>query len=147
MGYVSFSENKISKLHVFEYIMDLTLKGREPRIQDVCITPTLVAYAVHLVNIYVLLTDLQLEHQLMQYPSRELGLMNDEEFSEAADHLLQVPDEKMRRTLFSETLLLIQNTQPDVFHVHVSKLSCKYGLVHPQLGNYSRRQLHVRNVC
>lgn len=35
MGYVSFSENKVSKLHVFEYILYLTLKGREPRIQDV----------------------------------------------------------------------------------------------------------------
>jgi len=35
MGYVSFSENRISKLHVFEYILYLTLKGREPRLQDV----------------------------------------------------------------------------------------------------------------
>ena len=37
MGYVSFSENRISRLHVFEYILYLTLKGREPRIQDVSI--------------------------------------------------------------------------------------------------------------
>lgn len=59
----------------------------------------------------------------MQYPSREMGQMNDEEFSEAADHVLQVPDEKIRKALFSETLLLIQNTDPDVFHVHVSKLA------------------------
>ncbi|XP_067940341.1 uncharacterized protein [Watersipora subatra] len=99
MGYVSFSENKVSKLHVFEYILHLTLKGREPRIQD-------------------------LEQQLMQYPSREMGLMNDEEFSEAVDHILQVPDEKRRKALFSETLLLQQLDQVDVFHVHVSKLAC-----------------------
>ena len=62
----------------------------------------------------------------MQYPSREAGVMNDEEFCEAADHILQVPDEKIRKALFSETLLLQQNTQPDVFHVHVGKLACEY---------------------
>ena len=42
MGYVSFSENKISKLHVFEYILYLTLKGREPRIQDVSILMAII---------------------------------------------------------------------------------------------------------
>ena len=62
----------------------------------------------------------------MQYPSREAGVMNDEEFCEAADHILQVPDEKIRKALCSETLLLQQNTQPDVFHVHVGKLACEY---------------------
>ena len=61
----------------------------------------------------------------MQYPSREMGVMNDEEFSEAVDHILQVPDEKRRKALFAETLLLQQVDQPDVFHVHVSKLACK----------------------
>lgn len=61
----------------------------------------------------------------MQYPSREAGLMNDEEFSEAADHLLQVPDEKTRKALFAESILLQQNNQPDVLHLHVSKLACK----------------------
>lgn len=61
----------------------------------------------------------------MQYPSRDSGMMNDEEFSEATDHILQVPDEKVRKALFSETLLLQQTSQPDVLHVHVSKLACK----------------------
>lgn len=61
----------------------------------------------------------------MQYPSREPGVMNDEEFCEAADHILQVPDEKIRKALFSETLLLQQNTEPDVFHIHAGKLACK----------------------
>ena len=42
MGYVSFSENKISKLHVFEYILYLTLKGREPRIQDVSVLMAII---------------------------------------------------------------------------------------------------------
>lgn len=35
MGYISFSENRVSKLHVYEYVVHLILKGREPRIQDV----------------------------------------------------------------------------------------------------------------
>lgn len=126
MGYVSFSENKISKLHVFEYIMYLTLKGREPRIQDVCINAWYSHDFTWKVKYLYRLFYFKLEQQLMQYPSRDLGLMNDEEFSEAADHILQVPDDKLRRALFAETLLLIQNTQPEVFHVHVSKLACMF---------------------
>jgi len=61
----------------------------------------------------------------MQYPSRDMGVMTDEEFCEAADHILQLPNERLRKTLFSETVLQLQTTQAVVLHVHASKLACK----------------------
>ncbi|XP_022086611.1 uncharacterized protein LOC110977099 isoform X2 [Acanthaster planci] len=77
LGYTSFSENKVSKALVCEYLMYIILKYREPRFQDI-------------------------ESKLLQRPGKELGLMNEKEFSEAVDAMSPLANEKLRHRLFAE---------------------------------------------
>jgi hypothetical protein len=79
LGYTSFSENKVSKALVCEYIMYIILKYREPRFQEI-------------------------ESKLLQRPGKELGLMTHKEFSEAVDAMSPLANEKLRQRLFAESL-------------------------------------------
>ncbi|XP_038070672.1 citron Rho-interacting kinase-like [Patiria miniata] len=77
LGYTSFSENKVSKALVYEYLMYIILKYREPRFQEI-------------------------ESKLLQRPGKELGLMSEKEFGEAVDAMSPLANEKLRHRLFAE---------------------------------------------
>lgn len=82
MGYTSFSENKISKKRVYEFMMYVILKYREPRFQD-------------------------MEGKLLQFPSQESG-MTESEFNEGVEHLVPISNEKLKRILYWEAEAHVQ---------------------------------------
>ncbi|XP_013415713.1 uncharacterized protein LOC106177476 isoform X2 [Lingula anatina] len=83
MGYTSFSENKISKKRVLDFLMYIILKYREPRFQD-------------------------MENRLLAFPAREHGQMTEHEFNEAVENLVPLHSEKLRKRLFWEAEAHVQ---------------------------------------
>ncbi|CAH1784655.1 unnamed protein product [Owenia fusiformis] len=78
MGYTSFSENKISKQLVCEYIMYIVLKYREPRF-------------------------LESEGRLLHHAGRDVSVMTAAEYSDAMENILPIHNVKLRQRLYKET--------------------------------------------
>lgn len=98
MGYTSFSENKISKELVSEYILYIILKYREPCFQD-C------------------------EVKLLQHPGNRPGFMTDIEFTEAIDNICPLASERLRRRLFAESLEHMQDVDDSVNIMRLSQIT------------------------
>ncbi|XP_064630986.1 uncharacterized protein LOC135489527 isoform X2 [Lineus longissimus] len=98
MGFVSFSENKVSAELVYEYILYIILKYREPRFLD-C------------------------EAKLITHPANEPGQMTYKEFSDALDNILSVSNDKLRKRLYYETDCLVIQFDETEEAVPIQKLS------------------------
>lgn len=98
MGYTSFSENKISKELVSEYILYIILKYREPCFQDS-------------------------EVKLLQHPGNRPGFMTDIEFTEAIDNICPLASERLRRRLFAESLEHMQDADDSVNIMRLSQIT------------------------
>ena len=98
MGYTSFSENKISKELVSEYLLYIILKYREPCFQD-C------------------------EVKLLQHPGNRPGFMTDIEFTEAIDNICPLASERLRRRLFAESLEHMQDADDCVNIMRLSQIT------------------------
>ncbi|KAK3744577.1 hypothetical protein QZH41_004994 [Actinostola sp. cb2023] len=98
MGYTSFSENKISKQLVSEYLLYIILKYREPSFQDA-------------------------EVKLLQQPGNRPGLMTDIEFTEAIDNVCPLASERLRRRLFAESLAHMQESDECVNVMRLSQIT------------------------
>ncbi|KAK7110079.1 uncharacterized protein [Littorina saxatilis] len=77
MSYTSFSENRISRQLVCNFLIHIILKYREPRFLD-------------------------LENKLVPFQSSESGQLNDKEHKDALDGILPLCKERVRRRLFLE---------------------------------------------
>ncbi|XP_052771420.1 uncharacterized protein LOC128211061 isoform X2 [Mya arenaria] len=80
MSYTSYSENKISRNMVAQFIIHLILKYREPRFQD-------------------------MENRLMPFHTQQAGkqaALSEREFKEAIDNILPLTNNKLRRRLYFE---------------------------------------------
>ncbi|ELU04076.1 hypothetical protein CAPTEDRAFT_225603 [Capitella teleta] len=84
MGYTSFSENRISKNLVMEYVIHTIMKYREPRF-------------------------LEMENKLLMTPGKEFNCMTETEFVESSDTALGVVNDKLRKRLFTEAQLYVAN--------------------------------------
>ncbi|KAI8513727.1 hypothetical protein Bbelb_080510 [Branchiostoma belcheri] len=89
MSYQSFSENKISKTLVIEWIMNAILRGREPRMKDA-------------------------EVKLFLHPGKEPGSMVEGEFANAMESICPLASDKLRMRLFAESLALLKASSVDV---------------------------------
>ncbi|KAH3789098.1 hypothetical protein DPMN_167267, partial [Dreissena polymorpha] len=86
MNYTSFSENKVSKNMVSQFIIRLILKYREPRIQD-------------------------MENRIMPFQTQPEGRqsgLTEREFKEAIDNILPLTNDQLRRRLFFETEKMVR---------------------------------------
>lgn len=104
MGYTAYSENKISKKIISEYILYIILKYREPSFQDS-------------------------EVKLLQHPGNRPGLMTDIEFTEAIDNVCPLASERLRRRFFAESLEHIQETDDCLNITRLSQITGHLGLV------------------
>ncbi|XP_076436241.1 uncharacterized protein LOC143275834 [Babylonia areolata] len=77
MSYTSFSENRISKQLVCNFLIHVILKYREPRFLD-------------------------LENKLVPFQSSESGQLTDREHKDALDSIVPLCNERLRRRLFVE---------------------------------------------
>lgn len=77
MSYTSFSENRISKQLVCNFIIHIILKYREPRFLDI-------------------------ENKLVSHQSAEGGQLTDREHKDALDNIVPLCNERFRRRLFLE---------------------------------------------
>ena len=50
-----------------------------------------------------------MEAKLLGHPGKEPEIMTEEEFVEASDTILQVPNDKLRRRLYRESLVFVSN--------------------------------------
>ncbi|XP_019646169.1 PREDICTED: uncharacterized protein LOC109486719 [Branchiostoma belcheri] len=89
MSYQSFSENKISKTLVIEWIMNAILRGREPRMKDA-------------------------EVKLFLHPGKEPGSMVEGEFANAMESICPLASDKLRMRLFAESSALLKTSSVDV---------------------------------
>ncbi|XP_066277245.1 uncharacterized protein [Branchiostoma lanceolatum] len=89
MSYQSFSENKISKTLVIEWIMNAILRGREPRMKDA-------------------------EVKLFLHPGKEPGSMTEGEFANAMESICPLASDKLRMRLFAESSALLKTSAVDV---------------------------------
>ncbi|XP_035672487.1 uncharacterized protein LOC118413296 [Branchiostoma floridae] len=89
MSYQSFSENKISKTLVIEWVMNAILRGREPRMKDA-------------------------EVKLFLHPGKEPGSMTEGEFANAMESICPLASDKLRMRLFAESSALLKTSAVDV---------------------------------
>ncbi|XP_078671133.1 uncharacterized protein LOC144911182 [Branchiostoma floridae x Branchiostoma belcheri] len=92
MSYQSFSENKISKTLVIEWIMNAILRGREPRMKDA-------------------------EVKLFLHPGKEPGSMVEGEFANAMESICPLASDKLRMRLFAESSALLKASSVDVIRL------------------------------
>lgn len=78
IGYISFSENRINKKTVHQYLVHLILNNKEPRVHD----------------IYLTLTAQQVRYH---------GYFSDLELTEALEKISPLYSEQLRQRLFSAT--------------------------------------------
>ncbi|XP_041369445.1 uncharacterized protein LOC121383457 [Gigantopelta aegis] len=78
MSYQSFSENRISALLVFNYIIHIILKYREPRF-------------------------LELENKIVPFQNQRPGYLTEREYKDALDNFLPLCNEKLQRRLYLES--------------------------------------------
>lgn len=104
MGYTSFSENKISKEIISEYLLYIILKYREPSFQDA-------------------------EVKLLQHPGNRPGLMTDIEFTEAIDNICPLASERLRRRFFAESQEHMQDSDDCVNVTRLSQITGYLALV------------------
>ncbi|XP_045189015.1 uncharacterized protein LOC123546637 isoform X2 [Mercenaria mercenaria] len=121
MSYTSYSENKISKTMVTQFIIHLVLKYREPRFQD-------------------------MEHRLMpfQSPDSKQPSMSEKEFKEAIDNILPLTNDKLRRRLFfeSEKMMRKEGLTNSVPVMRLAQIASYLGLL--QITNIVRETINVR---
>ncbi|XP_060587658.1 uncharacterized protein LOC132743149 isoform X3 [Ruditapes philippinarum] len=121
MSYTSYSENKISKSMVAQFIIHLILKYREPRFQD-------------------------MEHRLMpfQSPDSKQPSMSEKEFKEAIDNILPLTNDKLRRRLFfeSEKMMRKEGLTNSVPVMRLAQIASYLGLL--QITNIVRETINVR---
>lgn len=121
MSYTSYSENKISRTMVAQFIIHLVLKYREPRFQD-------------------------MEHRLMpfQSPDTKQPSMSEKEFKEAIDNILPLTNDKLRRRLFfeSEKMMRKEGLTNSVPIMRLAQIASYLGLL--QITNIVRETISVR---
>ncbi|XP_076812117.1 uncharacterized protein LOC143459041 [Clavelina lepadiformis] len=94
MEYTAFSENKISKTLVLNYIIHMITKSKEPRILDA-------------------------ESKLSKMPAKEKGLMSKEEFVNAMESVSPLANDTLLEKLVQECLLSVGSSL-----AAIKKLSC-----------------------